>query len=94
MTRQYELVRIDQQGIADEAETFQAAKHAREEERLRSLMGKGAGGRGLETIGGGAGKGQRKGKEPKGGGKQKGDDHGKGKSEGKKDDRNEWQKKK
>lgn len=90
MTRQYELVRVDQPGIADEAESYQAAKSAKEEEKLRSLMNKPPTARAPET--GGKGK---KGREGKGSGKYKGEDSGKGKSDGKRDNKEEtWQKKK
>lgn len=93
MTRQFELVRIDQPGIADEAEAYQAAKYAKEEEKIRSLMSRSPGGKGGDTGTGGSGKGKR-GKEGKGSGKYKGDDSGKGKGGTKRDDKNEsWQKK-
>lgn len=89
VARQHELCRLDQGGIAEENESREAARLAREEERLRAQV----------TKGGSGGKGQdsgksRKGKEGKSPGKGKGDDGNKGKGgDGKKEDQS-WQKKK
>lgn len=86
--RQLELVRSEGATMTDEAETMEAYRRAKEEDRLKTLVGKGQGGKGGESYGTPKGK---KGKDSKGS-RGKGDDHGKGKNqEGKKDDKGGWQ---
>lgn len=88
VARQHELCRLDQGGIAEENESLEAARLAREEEKLRTMVSRGGtGGKGQEGTKG------KKGKE-KSSGKGKGEDASRGKgSEGKKEDQ-PWQKKK
>ena len=87
--RQLELIRTDLGGIAEESETLSAARRAREEEKLRTLVSRPAAGKGNEYGQGGK---TRKGKAT---GKGRSDESGKGKvSEGKKEDqKGGWQKK-
>jgi hypothetical protein len=94
VTRQMELCRVDAQGISEEGEALGAAKRAREEERLRTMMSKAPAYKGGEASQWG-GK-TRKGKEGKGTTKGQPHEGGKGKgSSGAKDDQNKgWQKKK
>jgi len=87
-----ELVRSDGGTMAEEAETVEAAKRAREEERLRSLTARPSGTRSTEALGGG--KGSRKGKDWKGANKGKGDESAKGKGSDRRDDGKTWQKEK
>ena len=70
--RQLELVRSDQHSMAEGSEALGAAKRAREEERLKSLLSKAPTGKGGEGIYGGK---NRKGKAT---GKGKPDEGGKG----------------
>ena len=78
--RQLELVRSDQFSIAEGSEALSAARKAKEEERLRSLVSKGAASKGGDNYSGG--KGGRKGKDgkpmdkgrPDAGGKNRGGD--------------------
>ena len=87
--RQHELVRIDQGGLADSAESRQAARLAREEDKLTGLVTRPYGGKPAD-----GGKGAKKGKEPKGQAKGRADEPGKGRGDGKKDDQRErWQRK-
>ena len=89
--RQLELIRAEPQGITGEAEGLSAARAAREEERLRSTMGRSSTGRPSDF--GSASKG-KKGKEGKGTGKQGADESSRGKGGGgKKEGKSEWQKK-
>ena len=92
LCRQYELVKVDDGGMAEEQEKLAAARRAKEEERLRSLMSRPQSGKGTENALGGK---TRKGKEGKGANKgQSGDgSKGKGGSAGKEDSRGSWQKK-
>lgn len=92
IARQHELVKTDSGGMAGDEEAMAAAKQAREEERLRGLMGKAPGIRQAE----GAPSGGQKGKKGKGNGKGKQEDSQKGKNQdGKKEDTSTtWQKKK
>jgi len=92
VSRQMELVRSDGGTMAEEAETVEAAKRAREEERLRSLTARPSGTRSTEALGGG--KGSRKGKDWKGANKGKGDESAKGKGSDRRDDGKTWQKEK
>ena len=77
--RQLELVHSEQNSIAEGSEALTAARKAKEEEKLKSLVSKGGAGRGGESYGTGKG---RKGKDkyaPKGrsdeSGKGRGGDH-------------------
>ena len=88
--RQLELVRSDQSGLTNETEGLDAARRAREEERLRSVMTRPAGGR--PSDGGAAQKG-KKGKDSKGTGKGGSEESRRGKGgDGKKDSKGSWQK--
>lgn len=90
--RQYELVRSEVTTMADESETMEALKRAKEEDKLKSLVSKGQSGKGGEQYG--APKGKR-GKEGKGSTKGKHDDYGKNKGqEGRKDEKGGWQQQK
>ena len=89
VARQLELVRADNQGIIDESESYQAAKRAREEAKIKAMTTRGQGNDhsyGWEK--------QAKGKKGKGGNKGgRSEEAGKGKNDGKKDDKGGWQKK-
>eukprot|EP00435_Cladocopium_sp_Y103_P068963 s726_g32.t1 len=65
LCRQYELVKVEESGMTEESERLAAGRRVREEERLRSLMTRPAGGKGSEGAPGGK---TRKGKDNKGGG--------------------------
>lgn len=93
MCRQHELVKTEEGGIAEAQERLAAARQAREEERLRSLMMRPSAGKGGETSQAMGGK-TRKGKE-KGSGKNQPSDGGKSKGGGgaKEDNKASWQKK-
>ena len=92
VSRQLELIRSEIQGIADEQETLQAARRAREEAKLKSMASKAPGfGGGERPYDGRGGKGKNK--DAKGSGKQRADEAGKGRQDGKKDDKGGWQKK-
>lgn len=89
-----ELCRIESMGVAEEGEALAAARRAKEEDRLKSLMGRPSGGKGGDFSQGGK---TRKGKE-KGGSTGKGStnegNRGKGGQGGKEESRGAWQKKK
>eukprot|EP00435_Cladocopium_sp_Y103_P029073 s976_g7.t1 len=86
VARQLELINSEPQSITGETEGLNAARAAREEERLRSSLSKG--GESRQTSKG------KKGKEAKGVGKTGTDDTGKGKGGGgRRDSKTEWQKK-
>ena len=88
--RQLELVRLDQVGLTDEAEARQAARQAKEEEKLKGLVQ-----RPYNYKGGDYGKG-KKGKDSKGGAKGgSGEPQGGGKGKDTKREENKggWQKK-
>lgn len=92
VARQHELCRLDDGGIAGDEESRNAAKEAREEEKVRSLMARPPSGRGGEGQNYGF-KG-KKGKDSKGAGRGKSDEGHKGKTEGRKEDHSQpWQKK-
>lgn len=85
-----ELLRLDTGGIAEDVENLDAARRAKDEERLRGKMARPMGSKASESSQPGAFKG-RKGKE-KGSSKGKTEEAGKGKNqEGKKDE--QWRKK-
>jgi hypothetical protein len=86
-----ELVRVDNPGMSEEGEALAAARLAREEDKLKSLMGRPAYGKGGEASQA-AGK-TRKGKDYKGTGKGPSNDGGKSKG-GKDDSKKPWEKKK
>ena len=90
--RQHELVRIDHGGLAEDAEHRAAARQAREEDKLRGLVGRSYGNKGADNYGGG--KSAKKGKEPKGNARGRYEDTGRGKgNDGKREDqKNSWQK--
>lgn len=90
--RQLELVRLDQSGLTDEAEARQAARQAKEEERLKGLVQRPYNYKGGDYPRGGKGK---KGKDSKGGLKGGSDEQGRGKGgDGKREDnKGGWQKK-
>ena len=89
VARQLELIRGEGTSMAEEAETLDAARRAREEEKLRSMTSRPPGTR-TSDVGTG-GKGAKKGKDWKGG-KGKQEEGGKGKGGEKKDDGKSWQK--
>ena len=92
IARQHELIRVDSQGLADEAEHREAASRAREDDKLRGMLARSYQGSKPDNS---QGKG-KKGKDSKGGGKNRTDEgpRGKGGGDGKKDDgRGSWQKK-
>ena len=97
--RQLELIRMDQSGLTDEAEALQAARKAKEEEKLKSLTSRPYAGRNSEGSGGSGGqygRGQgKKGKDSKGNQKGRNEDHGRGKGgDGRKKDSDQgWRKK-
>lgn len=89
--RQLELVRLDAGGIAESAESLEAARRAREEDKLKNYMTKPSGGRYGESQPSSGGKG-KKGKD-KHSGKGKGEETGKSKgADGPKKDE-AWRKK-
>lgn len=89
--RQMELVRMDTSGIAEDSEALAAARRAREEDKLKSLMSKPGGGKGAEGAPSYGGKG-KKGRDGKGLGKAKSEESGKSKGgDGKKEE--PWRKK-
>lgn len=93
VARQHELCRLDDGGIAGDEESRTAAKEAREEEKVRSLLARPQGGKPGEGQSYGS-KG-KKGKDTKGAGKGKSDEGHKGKAEGRKEDNSQsWQKNK
>lgn len=92
VARQMELVQASPSGFAEETEGLEAARSAREEEKLRTLMTRNPGSKGGDYPGGG-GKG-RKGKDGKTSGKGKSEESkGKG-GEQRREDNSQWQKKK
>lgn len=91
VSRHMELVRVDNPGMSEEGEALAAARLAREEDKLKSLMGRPAYGKGGEASQA-AGK-TRKGKDYKGTGKGPSNDGGKSKG-GKDDSKKPWEKKK
>ena len=92
MCRQYELVKTEDGGMTESQEKLAAARQAREEERLRSLMMRAPTGKGGDFSQGGK---SRKGKDSKGGGKNQPHDAGKnrGGQGGKEESKTPWQKK-
>ena len=93
VARQHELVRVDGQGLADDAEHREAAARAREDEKLRQVLARPNQGSRSDANSQGKGK---KGKESKGSGKYRSEDgqKGKGGGDGRKDDpKGQWQKK-
>jgi len=86
IARQLELIRSDPQSITGEGEGMDAAKAAKEEEKLRSSLSRTG-----DLRSGIKGK---KGKDSKGTGKGGNDDGGRGKGgAGKRESKGEWQKK-
>ena len=77
--------------LTQEMESLEAARRAREQEKLKALVGRPVENRGADGDPGGKNK---KGKGWKGGSKGRGDDYSRGKGDGKKDDRGGWQKEK
>ena len=75
LCRQYELVRLEEGGMTEDQEKLAAARRAKEEERLRSLMSRPPAGKGGEPSQGGK---TRKGKDTKGANKGQSGDSGKG----------------
>lgn len=94
VARQLELVNTESQGMSEQGESPAAARAAREQERLRTLVSRAPTTRGVDYSQGGGGK-TRKGKE-KGTGKGASNEGGKGKSGqgGKEEGKGSWQKKK
>lgn len=91
LCRQYELVKVDEGGMTEEQERLGAARRAREEERLRSLMVRAPGSKGSEAAPSGK---NRKGKDNKGANKGSTGDSGKGKGQGGREEaKGQWQKK-
>ena len=91
VSRQMELVRSDGASMAEEGETQDAARRAKEEEKLRTLTSRTPSTRLPE--GGGAAKGGKKGKDWKGAGKGKQEEGNRSKGGGKKGEHKEWEKK-
>ena len=92
MGRQLELVRSDQTTLTNEVEGLEAARRAREEERLRSALARPSGGRAGDA--GGFGK-RKKGKDSSSKGAAKGgtEDGRRGKgNDPKKENKGGWQK--
>ena len=93
VTRQIELVRTDQHGLAQDVESLAAARRAREEGKLRALVSKPASTPPPPAPDGGYGRGKG-GKQNKGSNKGRGDGgRGRGRGDGRKDDQGGWQKK-
>eukprot|EP00435_Cladocopium_sp_Y103_P035179 s487_g9.t1 len=89
--RQHELIRVEETGMTEDQEKISAARRAREEERLRSLISRAPGGKGAE--GSQSGK-TRKGKEKGAHKGQTGDGgRGKGGQGGRDENKTGWQKK-
>ena len=90
--RQYELVKIEERGFAEEGEVLAAARRAKEDEKLRGLLSRASTGKGAEGSQAGKGK---KGKESKGTYKGQSTDanRGKGGGAGKDEKKDSWQKK-
>lgn len=87
--RQMELVRAEPSSMADETETLDALRKAREEDKLRGLTGKGSSAKGGDSTFTPKGK---KGREGKGSQKGKAEDGGKNRGgDGKRDDKGGWQ---
>ena len=83
--RQYELIKVDERGFAEECEMLSAARRAKEDEKLKNLMGRPGTGKGADYSQGGK---TRKGKDTKGTSKGQSTDAGKNKGGGTgKDDR-------
>ena len=101
VSRQLELCRADAVSIAEDEEARQAARRAREEDRLKALVSKSIAakvpdfGSGQKQDFGSGYKGAKKGKDWKGNGKNKADDgRGKGNQEkGREDNKDKWQRK-
>ena len=92
VSRQLELVRGEHPGIVEASENLEAARRAREEERIRALGQRPGAGRGGEANQYGKG-GRKGGKDWRGTGRGRGDYAGGGKGgDGKKDDKQGWQK--
>eukprot|EP00435_Cladocopium_sp_Y103_P042375 s1207_g11.t1 len=89
--RQLELIRVEEGGITEDQEKLSAARRAREEERLKSLIARPPGSKGAEGSQGGK---ARKGKEKGASKGSTGDgDRGKGGQGGRDDPKGTWQKK-
>eukprot|EP00435_Cladocopium_sp_Y103_P041871 s1760_g11.t1 len=86
--RQYELVRVEDRGFAEDGEARQAARRAKEDEKLKGLLMRPTGGKGADNFQGQGGKG-KKGKETEGTNKGQYTDMGKnrGGNQGKDDKR-------
>ena len=91
VSRQMELIKSDGASMAEEGEAHDAAKRAREEEKLRALTSRTSGARPHEI--GGQGKGGKRGKDWKGASKGKQDEGNRGKGGAKKGEHKEWEKK-
>ena len=90
VSRQMELIKAEAVSIAEDEEARQAAKRAREEERLRGMVSRPQVPRGPDANSGG--KGGRKGKDWRGG-KNKSDDNWTNKGDKSGEDKGGWQKK-
>ena len=90
--RQYELVKVEDRGFAEEGEFLSAAKRAREDEKIKGLMSRPPQGKGAEGSQGGK---NRKGKEGKSTGKGQPLESGKNRGGGgsKEEGKGQWQKK-
>ena len=93
ISRQLELVRSELQGLTEEQEAYMAARRAREEQKIRSMSSKAPGAGGYDRGPGRDGQTKGKTKDAKGGNKGRADDPGKGRDAGKRDGKQEWQKK-
>ena len=89
VARQVELIRTDQMSLMQENESLEAARRAKEDERLKSLVSaRPSAPRGSDYEGRKGGKG----KQSKGSPKGRADEGGKGKNkDGRKDDKGSWQ---
>jgi len=91
VSRQMELVKSDGATMAEEGEAHDAARRAREEEKLRALTSRSTSAKPFES--GGQAKGGKRGKDWKGASKGKQDEGNKGKGGGKRGENKEWEKK-
>lgn len=84
--RQLELIKLEGGGIAESAESLDAARRAREEDKLRTMLNRPTGGRGNEGQGSGGGKGKKGKDKSSGKGKAEETNKAKGGDGGKKDE--------
>ena len=90
VARQLEIVRTDGMQLSQDTETLEAARRAREEEKLKNLVNRNL----ALKMGDGdySARGRGRGRGGKGAPRGRGDDSGRGRGDGRRDDKAPWQK--